>query len=141
MSYPGYSSIFKQSVVYKFEGGWCDASYVGYTRRYLYQRINEQKRSGSIFNDSESQHQSQTITCFAFLRNASANLTVLSSIQNVPLMPVLQMEVGCSRIWGLTPTTQTQVGGTPHKPALTATQPRAPPATPDPKSSTRHTEQ
>ena len=33
------------------------------------------------------------------------------------------MEVGCSRIWGLTPTTQTQVGGTPHKPALPATQP------------------
>ena len=41
-------------------------------------------------------------------------------------MPVSQMEVGCSRIWGLKPTTQTQVGGTPHKPALVATQPRAP---------------
>ena len=51
------------------------------------------------------------------------------------------MEVGCSRIWGLVPTTQSHVGGTPHKPALPATQPRAPPATPDPKSSTRHTEQ
>ena len=48
------------------------------------------------------------------------------------LTPALQMEVGCSRIWGLTPTTQTQVGGTPHKPALPATQPRAPPTTPDP---------
>ena len=57
------------------------------------------------------------------------------------LTPVLQMEVGCSRIWRLTPTTQTQVGGTPHKPALPATQPRAPSATQDPKSSTRHTEQ
>ena len=57
------------------------------------------------------------------------------------LTPVSQMEVGCSRIWGLKPTTQTQVGGTPHKPALPATQPRAPPTTPDPKSSTRHTEQ
>ena len=51
------------------------------------------------------------------------------------------MEVGCSRIWGLKPTTQTQVSGTPHKPAVSATQPQAPPATPDPKSSTRHTEQ
>ena len=51
------------------------------------------------------------------------------------LTPVSQMEVGCSSIWGLTPTTQTQVGGTPHKPALPATQPRAPLATPDPKSS------
>ena len=57
------------------------------------------------------------------------------------LTPVLQMEVGCSMIWGLKPTTQTQVRGTPYKPAQPATQPRAPPATPDPKSNTRHTEQ
>ena len=27
--------INEQSVVYKFECGWCDASYVGYTRRHL----------------------------------------------------------------------------------------------------------
>ena len=33
----------EQSVVYKFECGWCDASYVGYTRRHLYQRIDEHK--------------------------------------------------------------------------------------------------
>ena len=57
------------------------------------------------------------------------------------LTPVSQIQVGCPRIWGLVPTTQTQVGGTPHKPALPATQPRAPPTTPDPKSSTRHTQQ
>ena len=37
------------------------------------------------------------------------------------------MEVGCSRIWGLQSTTQTQVGGIPHKPAVPATEPRAPP--------------
>jgi len=60
---------------------------------------------------------------------------------NLDLTPVSQMEVGCSRIWGLVPTTQTQVSGTPHKPALPATKPQALPATPDPKSSTRHTEQ
>ena len=52
------------------------------------------------------------------------------------LSPVSQMEVGCSRIWGLEPTTQTLVSGTPHMPALPATQPQAPPVTPDPKSST-----
>ena len=52
--------------------------------------------------------------------------------------PVSQMEVGCSKVWGLTPTTQTQVGGTPHKPVLPAIQPRAPPATPDPKSQIKH---
>ena len=57
------------------------------------------------------------------------------------LTPVSQMEVGCSRIWGLKPTTQTQVGGTPHKPAQPAIQPWALPATSDPKSSTHHTEQ
>jgi len=55
--------------------------------------------------------------------------------------PVSQMEVGCSRVWGLKPTTQTQVGGTPHKPALPATQAWAPPTTPNPKSSTHNTKQ
>ena len=52
---------------------------------------------------------------------------------NVQLTSVSQMEIGCSRIWGLVTTTQTQVGGKSHKPALPATQPRSPPATPDPK--------
>ena len=37
------------------------------------------------------------------------------------LTPVSQMEVGCSRIWGLKPTTQTQVSRTPHKLACTKT--------------------
>ena len=58
--------INEQSVVYKFECGWCDASYVGYTRRHLYQRIDEHKRSGSIFNHTQSQHQSRTITSNMF---------------------------------------------------------------------------
>ena len=56
------SLINEQSVAYKFECGWCDASYVGYTRRHLYQRIDEHKRSGSIFNHCQSQHPSRTIT-------------------------------------------------------------------------------
>ena len=58
--------INEQSVVYKSECGWCDASYVGFTRRHLYQRIDERKRSGSIFNHSQSQHPSRTITTHMF---------------------------------------------------------------------------
>ena len=53
--------INEQSVIYKFDCGWCDASYVGYTRRNLYQRIDEHKRSGSIFNHIQSQHPPRTI--------------------------------------------------------------------------------
>ena len=47
--------------------------------------------------------------------------------------PVSQMEVGCSRIWGLKPTTQTQVSGTPHKPAYPQPchEPLPPPQTPN----------
>ena len=44
--------INEQSVVYKCECGWCDASCVGYTCRHLYQRIDEHKRSGSIKSTS-----------------------------------------------------------------------------------------
>ena len=54
--------INEQSVVYKFECGWRDASYVGYTRRQRYQRIDEHKRSGSIFNHIQSQHTSRKMT-------------------------------------------------------------------------------
>ena len=58
--------INAQSVVYKFECGWRDASYVGYSRRHLYHRIDERKRSGSIFNHTQSQHPSRTITSNVF---------------------------------------------------------------------------
>ena len=37
--------INEQSVVYKFEFGWCDDSHVSCTRRHLYQPIDEHKRS------------------------------------------------------------------------------------------------
>ena len=71
--------INEQSVVYKFECGWCDASYVGYTRRHLYQRIDEHKRSGSIFNHSQSQHPSRTITSnmFHILKKCSSKFDCL----------------------------------------------------------------
>ena len=69
----------EQSVLYKFERGWCDASYVGYTRRHLYQRIDEHKRSGSIFNHSQRQHQSRTITSnmFRILKKCSGKFDCL----------------------------------------------------------------
>ena len=73
-----HALVNEQSVVYKFECGWCDASYVDYTRRHLYQRIDEHKRSGSIFNHSQSQHPSRTITSnmFHILKKCSRNLIV-----------------------------------------------------------------
>ena len=75
----------EQSVVYKFECGWCDASYVDYTRRHLYQRIDEHKRSGSIFNHSQSQHPSRTITSnmFHILKKCSSKFDN-NLIRNVP---------------------------------------------------------
>ena len=51
--------INEQSVVYKLECGRCDASYVGYTRRHLYQQIDEHKRSGSV--NIQSQPKSTSI--------------------------------------------------------------------------------
>ena len=63
------------------------------------------------------------------------------SIGFLTLTPASQMQVGCSGTWGLVPPTQTRVGRTPHKPALLATQPRAPPAKIQPPSKLPHTEQ
>ena len=88
----------------------------------------------------------QSRACCGHLFNcAPSQSKTCPLLQNVEyktqLTPMSQMEAGCSRIWELVLTTQNQVGGTPHKPAPPATQPRAPRATPDPKSSTRNTEQ
>ena len=108
-------------------------------RRYLFELIHDKR-------GREQKKLFLLLTCKVHCATSSLECLLFSTCNSrLPyyrkLTPVSQMEVGCSRIWGLTPTTQTQVGGTPHKPALPATQPRAPLATPDPKSSTRHTEQ
>ena len=39
------SVVNQQSVVYRFECGLCDASYAGFTRRHLHQRIEEHRRT------------------------------------------------------------------------------------------------
>ena len=71
--------INEQSVVYKFECGWCDDSHVDCTSRHLYQPIDEHKRSGSIFNHNQSQHTSRTITSnmFHILKKCSGKFDCL----------------------------------------------------------------
>ena len=48
--------INQQRVVYYNKCGLCDANYVGYTRRHLYQRVEEHKESSSIGNHIKEQH-------------------------------------------------------------------------------------
>ena len=48
--------INQQRVVYHYKCGLCDANYVGYTCRHLYQRIEEHKGSSSIGNHIKEQH-------------------------------------------------------------------------------------
>ena len=47
--------INQQSVVYRFKCGLCDASYVGFTRRHLYQRVAEHQ-SSTIGNHLKTEH-------------------------------------------------------------------------------------
>ena len=48
--------INQQRVVYHYKCGFCDANYVGYTCRHLYQRVEEHKGSSSITNHIKEQH-------------------------------------------------------------------------------------
>ena len=49
--------INQQRVVYHYKCGLCDANYVGYTCRHLYQRVEEHmKGSSSIGNHIKEQH-------------------------------------------------------------------------------------
>ena len=49
--------INQQCVVYKFKCDLCDADYVGYTRRHLFQRIEEHRHSaiGKHLRDAHNQ--------------------------------------------------------------------------------------
>ena len=69
-------SLINASLILQFKCDWCDA---GYTRRHLYQRTDEHKRSGSIFNHSQSQHQLRTITShmFRILKKSSSKFDCL----------------------------------------------------------------
>ena len=48
--------INQQRVVYYYKCGLCDANYVGYTCRHLYQRVEEHKGSSSTGNHIKKQH-------------------------------------------------------------------------------------
>lgn len=45
MQEPKPPLVSQQLVIYKFQCGLCDASYVGYTARHLHQRIDEHRYS------------------------------------------------------------------------------------------------
>ena len=48
--------IYQQCFVYHHKCGLCDANYVGYTCRHLYQRVEEHTGSSSIGNRIKEQH-------------------------------------------------------------------------------------
>ena len=48
-------SISNVLVVYECKCDLCDADYVGYTRRHLFQRVDEHKHSGTHLRDVHSQ--------------------------------------------------------------------------------------
>ena len=68
--------INQQCVVYKFKCDLCDADYVGYTRRHLFQRIDEHKHSaiGKHLRDSHNQKNKDLTEQFTILRNVVGNL-------------------------------------------------------------------
>ena len=62
--------INQQCVVYKFKCDLCDADYVGYTRRHLFQRIDEHKHSaiGKHLRDSHNQKNKDLTEQFTILK-------------------------------------------------------------------------
>ena len=62
--------ISQQCVVYKFKCDLCDADYVGYTRRHLFQRIEEHKHSaiGKHLCDAHTQRNKDLQEQFTILK-------------------------------------------------------------------------
>ena len=70
--------LFQQRVVYHFQCDRCEANYVGYTSRHLYQRVEEHQVSG-IGKHIKSVHKgspNDLNNMFSILRRLGINLIV-----------------------------------------------------------------
>ena len=69
----------QQCVVYKFKCDLCDADYVGYTRRHLFQRIDEHKHSaiGKHLRDSHNQKNKDLTEQFTILKKCRGKFECL----------------------------------------------------------------
>ena len=71
--------INQQCVVYEFRCDLCDADYVGYTRRHLFQRIEEHKHSaiGKYSHDAHNQMNKDLQKQFTILKKCRGKLECL----------------------------------------------------------------
>lgn len=71
--------INQQCVVYKFKCDLCDADYVGYTCRHLFQRIEERKHSaiGKHLCDAHNQRNKDLREQFTILRKCRGKFECL----------------------------------------------------------------
>ena len=71
--------INQQCVVYEFKCDLCDADYVGYTRRHLFQRIVEHKHSaiGKHLRDSHNQENKDLTEQFTILKKCRGKFECL----------------------------------------------------------------
>ena len=71
--------IDQESIGFLFKRGLCDASYVGYTRRYLFQRVSEHQSSAGIGNHVKKDHNLEPMN----LKGEMQESTWLRDIWNV----------------------------------------------------------
>ena len=71
--------VNQQCVVYEFKCDLCDADYVGYTRRHLFQRIVEHKHSaiGKHLRDSHNQENKDLTEQFTMLKKCRGKFECL----------------------------------------------------------------
>ena len=71
--------INQQCVVYEFKCDLCDADYVGYTRRHLFQRIEEHKHSviGKHLRDAHNQRNKDLQEQFTILKKCRGKMECL----------------------------------------------------------------
>ena len=73
--------VGQQSLVYQFKCELCDAGYVGYTRRHLYQRVDEHKNAsystGKHFFVKHSYVPKNLTKNFTILRRASLTVSFM----------------------------------------------------------------
>ncbi|KAL9977253.1 hypothetical protein ACROYT_G014635 [Oculina patagonica] len=91
--------INQQCVVYKFKCDSCDADYVGYTRRHLFQRIDEHKHSaiGNHLRDAHNQSNKDLNKQFTILKNTiqynSHCIVVSTEVRKSPLSVLVKLPV------------------------------------------------
>ena len=105
--------IDQESIGSLFKRGLCDASYVGYTRRYLFQRVSEHQSSAGIGNHVKKDHNLEPMNLKGEMQESTwlrdiwklciRDLRPINNTQSITLIDMVSRKVTFLVTWHISP--------------------------------------